>query len=52
MPLQGRKFCGILYLDTETYKVDDVLERIKSYFDQWAYCLHDKDVIEESGEAK
>ena len=33
MPLQGRKFCGILYLDTETYKVDEVLERIKSYFD-------------------
>lgn len=52
MPVQGRKFCGILYLDTETYKVDEVLERIKSYFDQWAYCLHDKDVNEETGEAK
>ncbi len=52
MPEQGRKFCGILYLETETYNIDEVLESIKSYFDQWAYCLHDRDLVEESGEAK
>ena len=52
MPVQGRKFCGILYVESDTYKVDDVLERIKSYFDQWAYCLHDKDVYDETGEIK
>ena len=52
MPVQGRKFCGILYVESDTYNVDDVLGHIKSYFDQWAYCLHDRDVIEESGEIK
>ena len=52
MPVQGRKFCGILYVESDTYNVDDVLEHIKSYFDQWAYCLHDKDVNDETGETK
>ena len=49
MPIQGRKFCGILYVESDTYNVDEVLEHIKSYFDQWAYCLHDKDVNDETG---
>ena len=49
---QGRKFCGILYPDAENYVCDDVLEVIKSYFDSWAYVLHDKDILEESGELK
>ena len=52
MPVQGRKFCGILYVESDTYNTDEVLEHIKSYFDQWAYCLHDKDVNDESGEIK
>lgn len=52
MAEQGRKFCGILYPDAENYVCDDVLEVIKSYFDSWAYVLHDKDVLEESGELK
>ena len=36
MAIQGRKFCGILYVESETYIVDEVLERLKAYFDQWA----------------
>lgn len=52
MAEQGRKFCGILYPDAENYNCEDVLETIKSYFDDWAYILHDKDVLEESGELK
>lgn len=52
MPEQGRRFCGILYPDATNYKCDDVLETIKSYFDDWAYILHDKDVEDASGELK
>ena len=52
MAEQSRKFCGILYPDAENYDCDAVLEVIKSYFDDWAFILHDKDVIEETGERK
>lgn len=52
MAEQGRKFCGILYPDAENYICDDVLETIRNYFDKWAYVLHDKDVLPESGELK
>lgn len=52
MAEQGRRFCGILYPDAENYECDYVLETIKAYFDDWAYILHDKDVLEESGELK
>lgn len=52
MAEQSRRFCGILYPDAENYNCDDVLETIKSYFDEWAYVLHDMDVMPETGEAK
>lgn len=52
MPLQGRKFCGILYVETESYNIKEVLNSVRCYFDQWAYCLHDRDVVDETGEAK
>lgn len=52
MAEQSRRFCGILYPDADNYDCDYVLETIKSYFDEWAYILHDKDVVEESGELK
>lgn len=52
MAEQCRRFCGILYPDAENYDCDHVLESIKSYFDDWAFILHDKDVVDESGELK
>lgn len=52
MAEQSRKFCGILYPDAENYDCDHVLEVVKNYFDDWAFILHDKDVIEETGEQK
>ena len=48
----GRSYCGILYPDAENYNCDDVLETIRNYFDKWAYVLHDKDVLPETGEQK
>lgn len=45
-------FCGILYPDSESYDVEEVLAIIRDYFDQWAYVLHDKDILPESGEQK
>lgn len=52
MAEQSRKFCGILYPDAENYDCDHVLDVLKNYFDDWAFILHDKDVIEDSGELK
>lgn len=52
MAEQSRRFCGILYPDAENYDCDFVLETIKAYFDDWAYILHDKDIVEETGELK
>lgn len=52
MASAGRKFCGVLYPDAENYVCDDVLETIRNYFDKWAYILHDKDIMPESGELK
>lgn len=49
---QARRFCGILYPDATNYDCEYVLTVIREYFDQWAYVLHDKDVVEESGELK
>lgn len=45
-------FCGILYPDAENYNCEDVLATIRSYFDRWAYVLHDKDVLPDTGEQK
>lgn len=52
MAEQSRRFCGILYPDAENYDCDYVLTVIREYFDEWAYILHDKDVLEESGALK
>lgn len=52
MAMQGRKFCGILYVESETYVAAEVLECLKAYFDQWAYILHDKDVEDGSEDLK
>lgn len=52
MAEQSRRFCGILYPDAENYNCDYVLETIRNYFDKWAYVLHDKDVLPETGELK
>lgn len=45
-----RKFCGILYVNTESYDADEVLASLYDYFQEVAYILHDKDV--EDGEPK
>lgn len=49
--LQAYAFCGSIYPDSTSYDCNEVLDSIKSYFDKWAYCLHDKD-IEEDGTPK
>lgn len=46
-----RSFLGILYPDAENYNCDEVLDRLKSFFPDWAYIVHDSDVNEE-GELK
>lgn len=48
---QDYKYVGILYPDSETYNVEQVIQNIKAYFSKWSYCLHDKDVNED-GELK
>ena len=49
--IKDRKFQGILYPDSESYRCDDVLNVLKSTFPEFAYILHDKDV-DENGELK
>ena len=49
--IKDRKFQGILYPDSESYRCDDVLNILKSTFPEFAYILHDKDV-DENGELK
>lgn len=46
-----RNFSGVLYPDSESYNCNEVIDRIKSKFKQWAFCLHDMDVNDE-GELK
>lgn len=42
--IQDRKFWGILYPDSTTYNCSAVIEIIQSYFTEWAWILHDKDL--------
>lgn len=46
-----RSFLGVLYPDASNYNCDDVLERLKAFFPQFAYIVHDMDV-DENGELK
>lgn len=46
-----RSFLGVLYPDAENYCCDEVLERLKSFFPEWAYIVHDMDV-DKDGEFK
>lgn len=47
-----RLFELLIYPDSESYKADDVIQAACEYFDDWAYMLHDSDVIKETGELK
>ena len=47
---KDRKFCGILYPDSESYNCEDVLLHLYDYFQEAAYILHDKDL--EDGKPK
>lgn len=49
--IKDRKFQGVLYPDSESYRCDDVLNVLKSTFPEFAYILHDKDT-DENGELK
>lgn len=49
---QDRKFWGILYPDSESYDCEAVIEKIKSYFEEYAYILHDKDLDPEGNVLK
>lgn len=44
---QDRKFEVIIWQETESYVSDEVIANCCSYFQQWAYCLHDKDINED-----
>lgn len=46
-----RSFLGVLYPDAENYNCDDVLARLKSFFPELAYIVHDMDV-DKDGELK
>lgn len=46
-PKKDRKFCGVIYPDSESYNFSDVKERIKSVFPEWALSLHDQDVCDD-----
>ena len=46
-----RSFLGVLYPDAENYNCDEVLDRLKLFFSEWAYIVHDMDV-DENGELK
>lgn len=41
----------LLYPDAENYNCDEVIESAKSFFDEWAYILHDQDFLP-TGELK
>ena len=46
---RDRKFCLLLYPDDKSHM--EALEKIKASYD-YAYVLHDKDALEETGEIK
>ena len=46
-----RSFLGVLYPDAENYNCVEVLDRLKSFFPELAYIVHDSDV-NENGELK
>ena len=41
---QDRKFVMMLYEDSETYDLEQVILRVTEYADEWSYIRHDKDV--------
>ena len=49
---QSRTFSVILYPDSETYNYEEVLAACAEYFPEWAYILHDKDILEDGSPKK
>lgn len=47
-----RNFAGVIYPDSTSYNCDDVIERIKCKFKQWAFCCHDTDFDDEGNRKK
>lgn len=47
-----RNFELLIYPDALNYNCAAVLEAVPTYFTEWAYCLHDADYHEDSGELK
>lgn len=50
--VQSRTFSVILYEDTESYNCSEVLANCTEYFDEWAYILHDRDVMDDGSPKK
>lgn len=48
---QYNNWCLRLYKDTESYDIEEVLQKLIKY-DKWCYCLHDKDTWTEEDEKK
>lgn len=44
---EARCFSGVLYPDSENYNCEEKLAKIASYFNQFAYALHDNDFNED-----
>ena len=45
--MAGRAFLGVLYPESESYIIEDVLQTIREYFCKWAYIVHDCDLAED-----
>lgn len=44
---RDRKFELILYPDSDSYDIHSVLDSAIHYFSQWAYCLHNSDILDD-----
>ena len=49
---RDRKFELILYPGSDSYDIDSVLDSAIRYFPQWAYCLHDSDILDDGSPKK
>lgn len=50
--MESRCFEIVLYPESSSYNCSQVLQDIVSYYDTWAYILHDKDWLEDGTQKK
>ena len=49
---KDRKFGGTLYPDSTSYDFNEVIAIIEDYFDEYAFIMHDKDILEDGSPKK